>query len=76
SLVITLTSAYLRGNVGSALPCLFRLELSRCVRFTNRFTDLLPDLRIAIVLAARKPVLDTALTLPRAPTAAEPDNIV
>ena len=38
SLIIALTSADLRRDVDSVLPCLPRLKLSRCVRFTNRFT--------------------------------------
>jgi hypothetical protein len=36
--IIALTSADLRRDVDSILPCLPRLKLSRCVRFTNRFT--------------------------------------
>src|SRR6266566_9224632 len=51
SLIITLTSADLRCEVGSVLPCLPRLKLSRCVRFTNRFTEPLPGLRIPAVPA-------------------------
>ncbi len=51
SLIITLTSADLRCEVGSVLPCLPRLKLSRCVRFTNRFTEPAPGLRIPVVPA-------------------------
>ncbi len=46
SLVTALTSADLRREVDSVLPCLPRLKLSRRVRFTNRFTEPAPDLRI------------------------------
>jgi hypothetical protein len=51
SLVSALTSADLRDDVDSVPPCLPRLKLSRCVRFTNRFTELLPGLRIPVVPA-------------------------
>ena len=46
SLVTALTSADLRREVDSVLPCLPRPKLSRCVRFTNRFTESVPGLRI------------------------------
>jgi hypothetical protein len=39
SLVTTLTSADLRYEVVPGLPHLSRLSLSRCARFTNRFTE-------------------------------------
>jgi hypothetical protein len=51
SLIIALTSADLRREVDSVLPCLPRLKLSRCVRFTNRFTEPVPGLRIPVVPA-------------------------
>ena len=51
SLVTALTSADLRREVDSVLPCLPRLKLSRCVRFTNRFTEPVPGLRIPVVSA-------------------------
>jgi hypothetical protein len=53
SLVSALTSADLRDDVDSIPPRLPRLKLSRCVRFTNRFTELLPGLRIPVVRAVR-----------------------
>jgi hypothetical protein len=51
SLVIALTSADLRREVDPVLPRLPRLKLSRCVRFTNRFTKPVPGLRIPVVPA-------------------------
>ena len=39
SLVSALTSADLRDDVDSVPPCLPRLKLSRCVRFTNRLQN-------------------------------------
>jgi hypothetical protein len=44
SLVTALTSADLRREVVPGLPHLSRLSLSRCVRFTNRFTEPVLDL--------------------------------
>ncbi len=72
SLIIAPTSADLCREVDSVLPCLPRLKLSRCVRFTNRFTNRF--------LACGSPssggqeiVPGPARTPPPNPTAAEPD---
>jgi hypothetical protein len=49
SLVIALTLADLRREVDSVLPWLARLKLSRCARFTNRFTEPVLELPIPVV---------------------------
>ncbi len=52
SLVIALTSADLHREVDYVLLCLPCLKLFRCARFTNRFAEPLPGLRIPAGLAA------------------------
>ncbi len=47
SLVTTLTSTDLRREVVPGLLHLCRLSLSRCVRFTDRFTEPILDLRLS-----------------------------
>ena len=47
SLVTALTLADLRREVLPGLLYLSRLSLSRCVRFTNRFTEPVLDLRLS-----------------------------
>ena len=73
SLIIALTSADLRREVDSVLPCLPRLELSRCVPFTNRFTEPVPGLRIPVVPAVR---LCEGLSMAGAPTVAPRSSTV
>ena len=53
SLVTALTSADLRREVVPGLLHLCRLSLSRRVRFTNQFTEPVPDLRLSALPRAR-----------------------
>jgi hypothetical protein len=52
SLIIALTSADLRREVDSVLQVSRCLKLSRRVRFTNRFTEPVLDLRIPVAQRA------------------------
>ena len=65
SLIIALTSADLRGDVDAVLPCLPRLKLSRCVRFTKRFTEPLPGLRNPVVPSCQAVRHPCRLPVPR-----------
>ena len=71
--MIALTSVDSRREVDSVLSRLLRRKLSRCVRFTNRFTELVTGLRIP---SFQRPEtrLGPALPPPPNPTTAEPDG--
>ena len=74
SLVTALAWADVRREVVSGLLRLPYLESSRCVRFTNRFTEPHHGLRIPVVRSVKKPVLGAALTHRLNLAAAEPDG--
>ncbi len=75
SLVTALTSADLRREVVPGLLHLSRLSLSRRVRFTNRFTEPVLDLRLSALPRARpralRPVGSSAHRRPPAPRAGQ-----